>query len=305
MAGLSALAIVDAQSLVGELAPVIAAGAEPDQLKQLHEVLIRSAGSAVEMPAALLSAATAAIGDLPAELLERLPIRPRVALRLLRAGVPQAAWAVLSDNAVGVVDAPIRTTTSSGAPRTAWRLPLLTAIEAPTVYADLPGFRDPRWSPPDACYDIGAGIRLKAHLDEATLGRALEFGGWAALDVVASSPEEHVRVVAVCGDCEVGWPAKRHRRADLVGGTGDALRRRVWAGWSASIELSDSGLTVGTWMLWIEVEHFDVVRRTRLGTSVGDLATRTVGARYADRRKSVVVGSKKAGWQLAVSAAKR
>ena len=68
--------------------------------------------------------------------------------RLLRDDALDAAWEVLIDNATGVVDEAYDASTATGAARTSPRLPLLTRIEAGTVFAELPGFRDPRYAAP-------------------------------------------------------------------------------------------------------------------------------------------------------------
>jgi hypothetical protein len=182
-------------------------------------------------------------------------------------------------------------------------LPLLSVIEAGRVFADLPGFRDPRFGAADDCFDISAAVRLKAHVDDAVVSRALEVAGWASLDIVPTSPDEAVAVVAVDGDRECRWAAQRHRRPDLVTGTGEGLRRRAWAGWSAQLLPADLGDHPAVWTLSLEVSHDGVARRTRLGTSVGELAARVAGRVLADGGPKVRLDARKAGWVLAVSGA--
>jgi len=210
---------------------------------------------------------------------------------------------LLADNATGVVDEPFRSATSSGAARTSPRLPLLSMIEGDQVFADLPGFRDPRFGAPDGCFDISAAIRVRAHIDDAVVSGSLAIAGWAALDIVHTSPDESVTVVAVDGDRECRWPAQRHRRPDLVTGTGEGLRRRAWAGWSAQVKPADLGEQHSVWTLSLEVAHDGLIRRTRLGTSVGELAARVAGRVLVSGHPKVRLDARKAGWVLAVSGA--
>jgi hypothetical protein len=298
---LSALTVPDAAERLGELGADIAAEPSRALLLELHEVLIRTAVADDGVPDRLLDGAAAIVAGLDPALIEALPTRPRVVFRLLNAGAPDAARLLLADNATGVVDEPFNSATSSGAPRTSPRLPLLSVIEGDRVFADLPGFRDPRFGAADGCFDISAAIRLKAHVDDAVVSNTLAIAGWAALDIVHTSPEEAVSVVAVNGDRECRWPAQRHRRADLVTGTGEGLRRRAWAGWSADVRSADLGDHHSVWTLWLEVEYDGLRRRTRLGTSVGELAARVAGKVLASGHPKVRLDARKDGWVLAVS----
>jgi hypothetical protein len=301
----------DARAAIDALADELTA-ATRDDLIRLHDVLIQAAASEDRAPRPLLEAAATALASVDPRLVEPLPTRPRVVFRLLRTGQLDAAALVLADNAIGVVASSFRGATSSGAPRTGWRLPILTHIEAGRIFADLPGFRDPRFNAADECYEISAAIKLRAHLDEARItgrgsrlraryGSRLELSGWAAIDIVHSSPGEQVRVVATREGREVSWPAVRHRRADLVSGTGEGLRRRAWAGWSAELNTATLGIKPSSWNVSIEVEHDGLVRRTRLGLSVSELAARFANELWRPVRPTVRIEARKGGWVFAVS----
>ena len=197
---------------------------------------------------------------------ESLPTRARVVMRLLRRDYPDAAWAVLLDSATGVVSRAFHATTSSGAGRADWPLPLLTSIEPPNIYAELPGFRDPRYGAPDDAYDIGSAIKLRCHVDEVASGRRPMFAGWAALDVLQTDPTESIALVARHEGVEVSWRGDRHRRADQVGGSRDTLRRRAWSGWRVELDPADLS-SEGRWTLWLEVGQGGITRRVRIGKS--------------------------------------
>jgi hypothetical protein len=268
MAKLAPLSAGELDHELGALRPSVGA-----DLRDLHALLMRATPLLNEPPSATLVEAGDLVAALPGEVVDGLPPRPRTVFRLLLAGAVDAAWAVLIDNATGVVAEPLNASTSSGATRKAWRLPLLTRIEPPRVFADLPGFRDPRFGAPDDCYDITAGVRLRHHLDEVRIeGGIATFGGWAALDPLVTGPSEGVRLIASNGDVEVAALGCRLRRADLVTGKADATERRTWAGWSTRLDLADPRLVVGAWTLSLEVDHDGVSRRVPLGTSAGELA---------------------------------
>jgi hypothetical protein len=225
--------------------------------------------------------------------------RPRTVFRLLHAGAPEAAWEVLIDNATGVVAEPTRASTSSGAPRTSWRLPLLTQVEGSTVYADLPGFRDPRYGVNDDCYDISDRIRVRHGVDEIAFdGAVVTIGGWAVLEALVTGPDERVHLVARSGDVEVATPGVRLRRPDLLGQSADALQRRAWAGWSAQLDLNDARFVAGSWALAVELDHNGITRRSPLGETAGELAL--AATRSTTQRGSLAVRweAKKRPWQL-------
>ncbi len=305
MAELAAISADEADAAIAELAPDLAATPTKDQLSALHDVLIQCAAQEDGIPDSVLCTAGTALAagdpEIVDGLIEGLPTRPRVALRLVRAGLTGAAALTLVDNATGVVTVPFHAATSSGAARTGWRLPLLTVIESGRIFADLPGFRDPRFGAPDDCYDIGAAVKLRAHLDDAVIGRRLALAGWAAIDIVRSRQDETVRVVAAKGERELSWPARRHRRADLVSGTGEGLHRRAWAGWSVRLDSAPFSGDKGAWALSLEVEHDGLSRRTRMGTSVGELAARAAGGVWRAERPTIRIDARKGGWVLVVS----
>jgi len=305
VAGLAAISADEARVAIEGLAAELATAPSKEQLAAVHEALMQAVAVDDSLAGPVVAAAAEALAGVDPELvgglIDTLPTRSRVALRLLRAGSSEAAALVLADNATGVVTTPFQAATSSGAPRTGWRLPLLTVIDAGRIFADLPGFRDPRFGAPDECFDISTAVKLRAHLDDAIPGRRLALGGWAAIDIVRSHPGETVRVVAAKGGRELAWPAVRHRRADLVSGTGEGLHRRAWAGWSAELDHAPLGEDNGTWTLSLEVEHDGLQRRTRLGTSVGELAARAAGGLWRPDRPKIRVDARKGGWALVVS----
>jgi hypothetical protein len=271
-------------------------------LRDLHRVLLRVTPSSSSAPISCLQLAASALDPLAEEFIDALPPRQRTVFRLLRAGSLPAAWEVLADNATGVVSEPFDASTATGAARTAWRLPLLTRIERGTVYAELPGFRDPRYDAPDDCYDITTAVGLKLHLDEINLtGDVIGLGGWAALDVLSASPEEHVTVFAARqGEEEIAVPARRVRRPDLVNGTGDGLSRRAWAGWSAHLDLADPRLAPGAWGLSVQVDHHGVVRRSPVGRQVSDLARAAAAASTRAGGRVVAWDTNGRRWKLLI-----
>jgi hypothetical protein len=270
-------------------------------LRDLHRTLLRVTPSSRVAPITCLQLATSALDGLTEEFTDVLAPRPRTVFRLLRAGSLSAAWEVLADNATGVVTEPFDASTATGAARTAWRLPLLTRIESGTVYAELPGFRDPRYDAPDDCYDITTAVGLKHHLDEVTLtDNAIGLGGWAALDVLTTSPGEQVTVFVARQREEIAVPARRVKRADLVTGTGDGLTRRAWAGWSARLDLTDPRFGSGAWGLSVQVDHDGVVRRAPVGRHVSDLARAGAAASTRVGRRIVSWETTGRRWKLLI-----
>jgi hypothetical protein len=260
-------------------------------LRELHQVLMRATPLSSGPPMSALAAASDVVAAADAAAVDALAPRPRTVFRLLRHGAFGAAWEVLLDNATGVVEEPFHAATATGAARTAWRLPLLTRIEAPMVFADLPGFRDPRYDAPDDCYDITSAVSMRQSLDEIRIeATEVTFGGWAALDTLVTGPNEQVRLVTTIGDVEIAVEARRVRRPDLVSGAEHEPPRRAWAGWSASLDAQDPRLIAGSWALSVEIEHDGIVRRSPVGATVGDLARATA-------RGQVQLGSRTLRWE--------
>lgn len=267
------------------------------EVAAIYDRLLAATAAGDEPPTSLLAEAVEAAREADGEYIEALPHRARIAMRLLRDGAVEAAWLVVIDSATGVVARTFSTSTSSGADRVDWALPLLTAVEPPHIYAELPGFRDPRYGVPDAAYEISDAVRLRCHVDEVLAGAAPVFAGWAAFDVLQSEPTDSVALVAVREDEEARWVGMRHRRADLVGGSRDALRRRAWAGWSVAITPATLAATGDRWSLWLELGHGGFVRRVRIGRSAGELAGASVGALVCER-PSLELASGPGGWWL-------
>lgn len=242
-------------------------------LRVLHGHLMRATRRAGEAPVDILELAAEVARAAPPAATDSLRARARVVYRLLRADSVAAAWEVLIDNATGVVDEDFGASRATRAVRSAPRLPLLTRVEAGTVYADLPGFRDPRYGAPDACYDITDLAELKAQLDEIEIGRsAIAFGGWAAYDVLTASTEERVELVLTGVNTRIALPCRRVHRVDMVAGHNEVLRRRAWAGWATELELHDPRLHAGEWLLSVAVDHEGLVGRSPIGRYVSDVA---------------------------------
>lgn len=298
MAKLAPLSAGELDRELAALRPSVSA-----DLRDLHALLMRATPLVDEPPRASLAAAAGLVAELPSEVLAGLAPRPRTVFRLLLAGAVDAAWVVLIDNATGVVEEPFAGSTSSGATRKAWRLPLLTRIEPPKVFADLPGFRDPRFSAPEDCYDITAGVRLRHQLDEISIvGDIATLGGWAVLDPLVTGPEEQVRLIAGNGDAKVAATGRRLRRADLVAGKSESAARRAWAGWSARLDLADPRLVEGSWDLSLEVDHDGVSRLVPLGANASDLARAGAYAVTRVGSRSVRWKTSDRKWRLVVSA---
>ncbi|HVX68313.1 MAG TPA: hypothetical protein VHA79_01325 [Mycobacteriales bacterium] len=298
MAELTPLSLEAARAELDALVASPQSPPDKSTLLTLHDVLRAASGTVDVTPRELLGQAANIVGRADSETVESLAPRPRVALRLLREGAHDAAWLVVIDNATGAVRRDFRAATSSGADRTEWPLPLLTAVEPPSIYAELPGFRDPRYGVTDEHFEIGSAVRLRCHVDEVASGRHPTISGWAALDHVMTDSDELVALVAAQDGREVRWPGVRVRRADLVGGNRETIRRRAWAGWSVECLPEELAGATGRWSLSVEVTHQGLVRRTRIGKSVGELAVSVVGRRFSERPASRLL-SGPGGWVIA------
>jgi hypothetical protein len=297
MAELTPLTPADASAQLDELVAAATPDAEKSTLAAAHDLLRAVSGTTDAEPTQLLEAAAAYAGRADEAAVESLAPRIRVAMRLLRANALSAAWVVIVDNATGFVPRSFRGSTSSGADRTEWPLPLLTSVEPPNVFADLPGFRDPRYGLADGLFEIGSAMKLRCHVDEVAAGRRPVLAGWAALDVLTTDPDEEVAVIAAQGGTEVRWPGVRRRRADLAGGNRDTIRRRAWAGWTAECRPEELGEGTGRWSLSVEVSHRGLVRRARIGKSVGELAAAAVGRQLSDRPATRLLAGQ-GGWAI-------
>jgi hypothetical protein len=298
MAELSPLATAEAVAQLDQLAPAAAEGFDKAGLLTFYDVMRAATGTVDDAPEELLDRAAGLAASAEAEVVESLAPRPRVAMRLLRAKEPAAAWLVLNDSATGAVRREFRASTSSGAERTDWVLPLLTTVEPPNIYAELPAFRDPRYALPDELFEIGTAVKLRCHVDEVAADRYPVLSGWAALDHVVTDANEQIALIASHDEREVRWSGTRVRRSDLVGGNRETIRRRAWAGWSVACRLEDLAGPPGRWALSIEVKHRGLVRRARIGKSVGELATCAVGRPVADKSSARLL-SGPGGWVIA------
>jgi hypothetical protein len=279
-------------------------------LDELHSRLLEQAVRAETAPAPLLADAAAALVDVDLDAAGLAP-RPLVALRLVHAHAYEAAWLVLRDNATGVVAEQFGQSTSSGAARTAPRLPLTTRIEPPCVYAWLPGFRDPRLDAPDSAYDITALATPRVRLDELWWdGPRLVLAGIAYLRHLTATPDDEIELRCARGDAAVQvFPGVRRRRPEFVRGNGAELTRLAWAGWSAEVparRLRPSG----RWTLSLRLAQDGLDHVVRLGpraaSSVGTTSGRVWGrslrAGIEGARLHVEVGPSPAGRVLQVIA---
>jgi hypothetical protein len=293
VAELTPLSVDDANERLDALSELDKTG-----LLALHDMLRAVTGTADDEPRSLLQRAADLLAGADADVIESLAPRPRVVMRLLRADALAAAWLVLMDNSTGAVRRDFRASTSSGADRTEWTLPLLTTVEPPHVYAELPAFRDPRYGLSDELFEIDGAIKLRCHVDEVATGKRPIISGWAALDHVTTQSDEVVALVAVQEGHEVRWQGNRVRRADLVGGNRETIRRRAWAGWSVECRIEDLAERTGRWSLSVEVTHRGLTRRARIGKSVGELAMSVVGRPVSDRPAARLL-SGAGGWVVA------
>ena len=243
-------------------------GARPQQravLRDLHDLLIAAVPSSPEPPS-VLTHVTAVVERTDPAAADGMQPRARTVFRLLRAGHPAAAWALVTENAVGRVNPPFTGSTATGTRRTARALPVPIRIEAATVYAALPGFRDPQYDAPDECYDISAAVRLDASADDASVdGDIVTLGGSAALTHLPTLASEQLRVVLVGVDGEVSFPGRRHPRPDLFPGRVQLPVRRDWVGWSAGIACSV--LPASSWRICVELAQGRILRRAPAGIS--------------------------------------
>lgn len=307
MASLAPITLVELDDALAELAeqgPAAAVdrSASARLLRAAHEALVRATGASAEMPQDSLRAAARLAGALHEGACDSLSPRPRTVFRLLAADVLPAAWALLAENATGVVDDAFHDSTATGAPRTSWRLPVVTCIEPPAVYAELPGFRDPRFAAPDDCYDIANLVRLKAGVDEITYdGSSVLLAGWAALDVLATGAGETVHLLASDKRTTVRSTCRRARRPDLVSGRGEGLTRRAWAGWCGTLDVSPDGLGAGEWSLSVEVDHEGIVRSAPAGRELGALARAATSAATVIDGRTLSWRGDGAKWRLSIA----
>jgi hypothetical protein len=257
--------------------------ARDGQFVDVHDALLQATATHHAAPHDLLGE----VGEALAGDDRRLPPRARVALRLMRAGALEPAWLVLQDNAVGFVERTLRAGTMAGGRPTSPKLPLTTWIEPPNVYAWLPGFRDPRWSAPDAAYDVTDLVTASVRLDEMWWdGYVLVLAGLATLRHLTATPDDEV-VLVLRDDAggEVVVQAARHRRPDLVKGTGADLTRVAWAGWSTRVDLTR--VPPGRRIALLRLTCHGIQREVKLGRSRLDtVPTRTVagiGGRFQVR----------------------
>jgi hypothetical protein len=205
---------------------------------------------------------------------DRLSVRVRVFVRLLRRGALEPAWTLAHDNASGVVRPTRATSMWAGGSFLTSRLPLPTHIEDGRVYAWLPGFRDPRYGVPDDVYAIDDDVVLRGGVDLAELrGRRLRLYGTAYLGLLEAGPHGLV-ALSLAGPDGVTHrvPATRVRRPDHVKSSGPDLTRLAWSGWHAEFDITPLLAVPGTWRITVELDERGVQRSRVLGRSRGPLA---------------------------------
>jgi hypothetical protein len=264
-----------------ELADHAAAVSGADRDDALREVL-RNAHDAVRRAAvdvdatpvdelhALADAVRASIPD-PVE--DALPPRIRVFVRLLRLGAVEPAWTLAADNASGFVQASSAVSTWAGPGHARTQLPLPVLIDDRAIFAWLPGLRDPRWSVPDAVYDIGADVESRARLDSGRFrADRLELAGSAWLTLLSARRDDTVELVLIDGDERVRVSARRARTPERVADSGPALTALAWVGFTAEVDLAALPNRMANWRVRIEVAQDGVRRGGPLGLHRGPLA---------------------------------
>ena len=228
-------------------------------LRDLHTLLVATAATVADPPVAALKRVALLLATDGSAPVSQTPPRERVALVLLAAGSSDAAWQLLRDTA------------ALGTKRPA----IATVVEPPRVFADLPGFRDPRADGSEDCYDVSDAVTLAVTVDEVWRdGDVVRLGGSAVHSLLATEANDRVCVVLTApGGGRQSVVGQRHRRPDLVKGTGSALTRRAWGGWSASVPLDDRGHGNGPQVLSLEVEHRGIVRSAGIGRNASVAAT--------------------------------
>lgn len=269
------------------LAAATATSEQKAALVDVHDTLMVETLYLDEAPIEALGRLSDGVGEVPAAVVDSLPMRVRVAMRLLRAKAFVAAWVVISDTATGRVEPP-----PQDAPPTVrgivgrTDLPLTTRTEAGKVYAWLPGFRDPRYDAPAECFEMTDRVVQRSHLDAAALAkRHLHLSGWTSLAYLDTRADERVSVTMTTPDLpDVVVPARRRRRPDLVKGTGEALTRRVWAGWSADVDLNRLAVHgSASWELSVTIERDGISRTTPLswnGAAEGSRSGQSTALRF-------------------------
>lgn len=223
-----------------ELERVMQAARRGDLSAMLAE-LARLSVEQEEAPAAVMASVRSVLGECR-DLAAVDDARELIVARLLRAGHPDAAWAVVRDYASGRVERRFTSATSAGSPRTDAVVPLTTLVEADRAYAWAPGFRDPRYAVSDSCYDISDIVDVQVRLDEiAVRGRALVLSGAARWRHLDPTPTDEVEVSFASDPVVASWvPAVRCHRSELTTGSRTGLGAGRWAGWYAELPLSSA-----------------------------------------------------------------
>jgi hypothetical protein len=258
--------------LAQRLADAPDAASRSHELNAVYNLFLTAGRSVVDLPASLFPELREALVGVDPRAWNALNNRPRTAFRLVVAGHDEAARAVLAESA--------------------WteKVPFAYVhVEDGRAFAWLPGFRDVRFDGPDSCYDLSDEVGLRATLDSAHLTRErLTLGGVAYLTraVTTTADEQVLLVLSRAGVADVVVAGQRHRRPELVSGSGSDLFRRAWSGWSAGLDLAAMPPGSGTWRLALAIDHDGLRRSVGLGKTATPLAKQE-GNTSVRRRRTV------------------
>lgn len=260
-------------------------------LMRLHGEVMRAAADVDGTKPQELDRLAAAVRDVvPAGPENKLPVRERVFVRLLRSGAVEPAWTLAGDDAAGVVPTSrAGLKWAGGAERNSVVLPLSTVVEEGRAFAWLPGFRDPRWRLPDSVYDVTADARLRVVLEQLSLeGGRLMLGGSAHFEVLTTRADDEVTVVLRGpGGRMHRVRAERARTPEFVTSSGPELTRLAWSGWHAVVDLTALRQMPGRWSVRLELTQAGLRRSAPLGPDRGPFARTVDGCGPTDERGRV------------------
>jgi hypothetical protein len=256
------------------------------ELSAIYDLLIGTGRAAPDLPLEVFAALRNALGGADPRSWDGLNNRPRTTFRLIVAGEDEAALAATAESAAVAADATSKVE------------PAFVYVDGGRAFVWLPGFRDPRFTAPDSCYDISEEVKLRATVDTAQLTRAsLTLGGTAFLTraVPTAAAEQVALVLRHTGLPDFVVAGQRHRRPDLVSGTGSELSRRAWSGWSVTIDLGGLPRGSGRWQLALAIDHDGLRRSVDLPDSASPLAT---------QEGNIAVRRKRTTWHLDTAGSK-
>jgi hypothetical protein len=274
--------------LAGQLAAAPDTAAQGRELIKVYELLLTDGASYPELPTGLIDALRRALGTVPARAWDQLNTRPRTAYRLIAAGEDVAAWELLTEGVRLARDGVERME------------PAHVHVDGGRVFAWLPGFRDPRFGVPDECYELTDDVKLRSRVDTAELtADSLTLAGTAYLtrSVRTGQTERVSLVLSRSGMDDIVVAGNRHRRPDLVSGTGTELRRRAWSGWSVTVALASLPAGSARYRLTLAIEH-GALRRTSPIGSATPLAQQEGGVLVRRRRTRWSLDTSASAWSL-------